>query len=574
MIADRRARTRSQLTAWWSWLGIALGALGGGCQADISGGDGAMPAASITTTSGGGSGMSPGGVPPTCSGPAPGPSPLRRLTHREYDNTVRDLLGDDSHPSAPFSREDVFLGFDNNATARGTTTLLAEQYSQAAEQLAAKAVQNLSALTGCNEGDSAGRDACARSFIERFGAKAFRGPLSDAERTRFGNLYGSASQAWGFSKGIELTVAALLQSSRFLYRVEFGTPSATPGVNLLTPFELAARLSYLLWGTLPDQPLLDAANSNQLSTREQIASQARRLLADARAHYVLSDFHRQWLALDAIDGFDSTMPGFSNDLRPLMHEETQRTVEATLFTGDGKLRTLLTAPFSFLNAPLAAFYGLPGPTTNSFEKVPLDAASQRIGILTQGGILAAHSHAAKTSPVLRGKFVREQLLCNPPPPPPPGVNFTVSAKDATLTVRQQSEQHRADPSCAACHRFMDPIGLSFEAFDAVGRLRTEENGAPVVTTGELSGTDVDGAVSGPAELANKLAASQQVSSCFVRQWFRYAYGRDETADGDACNITTLESAFAKSDGNISELLFALTQTDAFQYRSPSAGEMP
>ncbi|HVY28726.1 MAG TPA: DUF1592 domain-containing protein [Polyangiaceae bacterium] len=573
MIAAQRARARSQLTACWSCLGVALAALGSGCQADISGGDGSMPPASITTSSGGGSGASPGGVPPTCTGPQPGPSPLRRLTHREYDNTVRDLLGDDSHPSAPFSREDVFLGFDNSATARGTTTLLAEQYSQAAEQLAAKAVQNLSALTGCNAADTS-RDACARSFIERFGAKAFRGPLTDAERTRFGNLYGSASQAWGFSKGIELTLAALLQSSRFLYRVEFGTPSATPGVNLLTPFELAARLSYLLWGSLPDQALLDAAGAGQLSTREQIASQARRLLADTRAHYVLNDFHRQWLALDAIDTFDSTMPGFSNDLRPLLHEEAQRTVEATLFEGDGKLKTLLTAPFSFLNAPLAAFYGLSGPTTDAFEKVPLDAASQRIGILTQGGILAAHSHAAKTSPVLRGKFVREQLLCNPPPPPPPGVDFTVSEKDASLTVRQQSEQHRADPACAACHRFMDPIGLSFEAFDAVGRLRARENDAPVVTTGELIGTDVDGAVSGPAELAQKLAGSQQVSSCFVRQWFRYAYGRDPINDRDACGITALENAFAQSDGTISELLFALTQTDAFQYRSVAAGEMP
>jgi hypothetical protein len=188
--------------------------------------------------------------------------------------------------------------------------------------------------------------------------------------------------------------------------------------------------------------------------------------------------------------------------------------------------------------------------------------------------LAAHSHAAKTSPVLRGKFVREQLLCNPPPPPPPGVNFTVSEKDDTLTVRQQSEQHRADPGCAACHRFMDPIGLSFEGFDAVGRSRAQENGAPVVTTGELAGTDVDGPVSGPTELAQKLAASQQVSDCFVRQWFRYGYGRDTAAERDACSVTALQTAFAQSDGNISELLFALTQTDAFLYRSVSAGEKP
>ena len=568
---------RGRVTAlpWGLWLGFTL--LSAGCQGNV---DGALPTTvEPIPSNGGGTASTPntGGQPPTCTTPAPGPSPLRRLTHREYDNTTRDLMGDDSHLSSQFSREELFLGFDNNATARGTTTLLAEQYMNAAETLAANAVKSLQVFSGCDANDAAGRDACARGFIERFGAKAFRAPLADAERARLIALYTGASAAWGFSKGVELTLAAILQSPRYLYRVEFGvapdTTGAEPNVKALTPYELASRLSYLLWGTMPDQPLLDAAGAGQLTTREQLATQARRLLASERPHYVMTDFHRQWLGLDLIDGFDSTADGFSNDLRPLMRQESAQLVEAAIWQEGGKLSTLLTAPFSFMNQRLAGFYGITGPSGDTFEKVALDP-QQRLGILTQGGILAAHSHAAKTSPVLRGKFVREQLLCNPPPPPPPGVDFTVAEKDSSLTVRQQSESHRADAACAACHRFMDPIGLTFEGFDAVGRYRTLEDAEPVDTSGELAGTDVDGPISGPSELAQKLAGSAQVKSCVVRQWFRYAYARDEVSDQDTCNVASLEGAFANSDGNIPELLLALTQTDAFLYRSVAAGEAP
>ncbi len=574
MTAAEALPSRRRVTGLPSGICLGFAMLFAGCQGNV---EGVLPTTATPISSGGGATAStPGanGQPPTCTTPLPGPSPLRRLTHREYDNTTRDLLGDDSHPSAQFSREEVFLGFDNNATARGTTTLLAEQYMNAAETLAANAVTNLQQLTTCNPDDAAGRDACARNFIDRFGAKAFRAPLADVERTRLTTLYVSASTAWGFSKGIELTVAAILQSPRYLYRVEFGNAApVAPNVKALTPYELASRLSYLLWGTMPDQALLDAAGTGQLSTREQVATQARRLLASDRSHYVMTDFHRQWLGLELIDNFDSTAAGFTKELRPLLRQETAQLVEAVIWQAGGKLSTLLTAPFSFMNAQLAGFYGVSGPTSDSFEKVALDP-QQRLGILTQGGILAAHSHAAKTSPVLRGKFVREQLLCNPPPPPPPGIDFTVAEKDSELTVREQSEIHRADPACAACHRFMDPLGLTFEGFDAVGRYRALEGGKPVDTSGELSGSDVDGSLSGPVELAQKLASSSQVKGCVVRQWFRYAYARDQLSDLDRCNVTSLENSFASSDGNIPELLFALTQTDAFSYRSVAAGEAP
>jgi hypothetical protein len=553
------------------WLAIAM--LSAGCQGEINGQG--LPPGGAQTPVPGGPGTTPADMPgaPTCTTPAPGPSPLRRLTHREYDSTTRDLLGDSSNPSAQFSREEVFLGFDNNATARGTTTLLAEQYLTAAETLAARAVQNLQTFTGCDPNDAAGRDACAKTFIERFASRAYRRPIDAQDRTRLETLYTSANSQWGFSKAIELVTQTVLQSPHYLYRVEFGTSTATGNVKAMGPYELASRLSYLLWGSMPDQALLDAAAAGQLSTREQVATQARRMLQSEQVRHVMGDFHRQWLGFDLIDSVESTLEGFTDDLRPLMRQEAERMAEAAIWQEGGKLSTLLTAPFSFMNARLAAFYGLTGPTGDTFERVALDP-SQRLGLLTQGGILAAHSHAAKTSPVLRGKFVREQLLCNPPPPPPPGVDFTVAEKDVGLTVREQAAIHSADPACAACHNFMDPIGLGFEGFDAVGRYRTTENGKPVDVSGQLIHTDVDGAFMGPADLAQKLAGSQQVSSCMVRQWFRYAYARDEVSDQDTCSVSLLESEFQKSGGDIKELLFSLTQTDAFLYRTVAQGETP
>lgn len=383
----------------------------------------------------------------------------------------------------------------------------------------------------------------------------------------------SASAAWGFAKGIELTLQAALQSPHYLYRVEFGSGTAPGGVESLTPYELASRLSFLLWGSMPDQALLDAAAQGLLATREQVRAQAQRLLGDQRARYVLGDFHRQWLELDAIDGLQSPLEGFSEELLPLLEQETSKLVEAVLWEGDARLSTLLTAPFSFMNARLAGFYGITGPAGDAFERVPLDP-ERGIGILTQGGILATHSHAAKTSPVLRGKFVREKLLCNPLPPPPPGIVFTVAERAQNLSVREQAEIHRSDPGCSNCHRFMDPIGLGFESFDALGRYRSLENGSPIDSSGELFESDVDGAFDGAAQLAHKLAGSKQVSSCVVKQWFRYAYGRDELADTDACNVDRLQDVMAQSGGRIPELLLELTQTDAFRYRTVAEGEAP
>ena len=268
---------------------------------------------------------------------------------------------------------------------------------------------------------------------------------------------------------------------------------------------------------MPDDELLRAADSGQLTTREQVTAQATRMLADDRSKIVLADFHRQWLELSKIETIEkdvTVIQGFTDDLRPLMRQETESFVDAIISSTKADFPSLLTAPFSFMNAKLAAFYGIKGPTGDAFQRVELDP-TKYAGILTQGGLLALHAHANQTSPVHRGLFVRKQLLCDSPPPPPANVVIDLPVLDAKLTTRQRFSQHATTAFCGSCHQLMDPIGLGFEGFDPVGRLRTTENGIAVDVSGELVHTDVDAKFAGPVELAGKLAVSQQVEDCAV-----------------------------------------------------------
>jgi hypothetical protein len=250
-----------------------------------------------------------------------------------------------------------------------------------------------------------------------------------------------------------------------------------------------------------------------------------------------------------------------------MRTETDRFIEHVLWKGDSKLATLLTAPYTFLNGPLAAYYGVTGVTGDTFQQVMLDPA-QRGGFLTQAGLLSVlgNNDVGLTSLVFRGRFVREQLLCQPIPDPPADAQDMNPPFTASTTAREWSVARRAKATCGACHEQIDPIGLGLENFDAVGLYRTTDKGKPVDAAGELTGTDVDGPFTGAPALAKKLATSTTARDCLVTQWFRYAYGRDVTPR-DACTVATLDRVFAASGGNVRELLLALTQTDAFLFRS-------
>lgn len=504
----------------------------------------------------------------------PGPSPIRRMTRFEYDNTVRDLFGDTTHPASAFPAEEEALGFDNNAFALVTSSTLAEKYMLAAEGISERATDPLSKNVPCDPA-TVGEDACAKQFIATFGKRAFRRPLTPEESSALFGVYQAGRAIEDFRLGIRAVIETALQSPQFLYRVEFGAEPIAPGepVVRLTPWEMASRLSYFLWGSMPDDELFAAAEAGELVTKEQIAAQARRMLDDPRAHEAAGHFHRQWLDYDRVAsvGKDAALfPEWSPAIAALLRDEAEAFFDHVTFDDEqGTLGTLLTAPYAFVDDELAAFYGIeiePGPGLRKVE------TGQRAGLLSLGALLAANAHSNQTSPVHRGKLVREQLLCDVMPPPPPGAVIEVPEPDPDSTARERFAEHSKNPACSSCHSLMDPIGFGFESYDAVGRYRTTEDGEPIDASGVLTESDVDGEFVGLAELAAKLAASDDVRRCYVKQWFRYAHGRGEFGD-DACTIDGLVASFAATGGTIEELLVALTQTDAFLYRR-AGGEEP
>ena len=506
----------------------------------------------------------------------PGDAPIRRMTSFEYDNTVYELLGDTTHPAASFPKEEEALGFNNNAANLTVSDDLADKYMRAAEGISLRATTNLGTLTGCSTFD----DACAAAFIDAFGKRAFRRPLDADERTGLQQVFqaGKTQSASGdatadFTQGVQMVIEAALQSPEFLYRVEPVDPDAEKDkVVALDSYEMASRLSYFLWASMPDENLFAAADADALTTKEAIATQARRMLADPRARNAVGQFHEQWLDYERIQGVTkdaSLFPDWSPAVGALMQEETRQFIEHTVFDDGGDLTTLLTASYTYANADLATFYGLPTDGLGAdFAKVQFDP-KQHAGLLTLGSLMAWYAHSNQTSPVLRGKLVREQFLCDTLNPPPN--NFKAPTVDPNATTRERFAQHSTDPACKGCHGLMDGLGFGLENIDSVGRFRSTENDVPIDSSGNIIESDVDGTFDGAVELAGKLASSNDVERCYATQWFRWTEGRGETIE-DNCSMDQIDQAFDKSHGNIEELIVALTQTDAFLFRKN--GEMP
>jgi hypothetical protein len=521
------------------------------------------------------------GAPASCTAIEPGASPLRRLNRFEYDNTVRDLLGEDMRLAvASFPAEEEVLGFNNNADSLGITPLLAEGYAEAAETLAGRAVANLPKLMGCDATKPgttpAAQDACARSFVEGFGRRAYRRPLVPDEVSKLLAIYQASKGPFGFKTAVQNLLEAFLQSSAFFYRVETGLPvTGNTKLRRLSSWETASRLSYLVWASMPDDTLFVAAAANRLGTAEEIKAQAMRMLADPKARAVTGDFADQWLGIPEIRhvGKDKALfPTFSADIAKLMGDEVARFFDHVVWEGSGDLATLLTASYSFQNQRLAQYYGEATATGDALQRVNLDP-SRRSGLLTLGGVMAALAVPYETSPIIRGKYVRARMLCQVLPDPPPEVMASPPKPNPNLTTRERFAQHSADPACAVCHDMLDPLGLGFENFDAAGRWRTTDVGKPVNASGKLSSADVAGPFVGAAELTKKLASSRQVKACVTKQLFRFGYGRGET-DRDACNLDLLDRAFESSGGKVQALVLALTQTPAFLYRPALEGVSP
>ncbi len=521
----------------------------GGSAAGVSGG-------SSGGGSGGGGGSAPQAAPPSAS-------PVRRLTHIEYNNTVADLLGDSTAPANGFTADVAQDGFTNNAIALSVSPALAEQYLTASESLSKAATKNLNGLLGC---DPAGAEqACVQQFIRDFGKRAWRRPLTTEEQARLLGVFTSARATLPVDASVQMVVEVLLQSPQFVYLLEPAAGAAADSVRPLDSWQVASRLSYFLLGSMPDHALFAEAEKGALSTAEQVATQARRLLALPRARDRIGLFFTEWMHLRNVDRMqkDPTLfPNYSLELGPALRQQVELFATSVILDQNGTATDLLSAPYTFISPELAPLYGVPAPTTPGFSRVELDP-SRRAGLLTHVGIMASLAKSNQTDPVHRGKFVRERLLCQVVPPPPVNANITPPAVSADATTRQRFTQHRADPACAACHTLMDPIGLGFEHYDALGQWRDEENGLPIDATGDVMASDVSGAFDGALELTQRLAQSQQVKDCFVQTWFRFAQGRAVT-DTDKANLDDLKASFVASEFKISELMVAVTQTTAFR----------
>jgi hypothetical protein len=503
---------------------------------------------------------------PLCTKPVPGPAPLRRLTQSQYDNVVRDLLGDTSQPAHTFPTDTTVGEFSNNATTLVVSPLLAQAYEAAAEALSGVAITDPKLLP-CSP-TVVGEDACARAFIATFGKRAFRRPLSKAESDMLFQLYTDNRMGADFNNGIRAIIELALQSAPFLYQVEAGDAAkVTDGVVPLTSWEMASRLSFFLWNSMPDDALFAAAEADELQTPEQIEAQARRMLGSPKAHDATTEFFSQWLHLDGL--FTATKdptlyPQYTDAMRTSMQAETLAFTDWVMWQSDGRVQTLLTAPVSFLDANTAPLYGKSMDPASKPTKTDLDP-KERAGILTQPSVMSVFAKPNQSSPVTRGKWVRERLLCQRVPPPPPNLNIIPPEVKSGESTRQRFAQHDADPYCAGCHKLMDPIGFGFEHYDAVGRWRDVDQGQPVDATGVLSVTDVNGPFDGAPALAATLANSKEVTDCVSIEWFRYAFGSGETTD-DECSLGSVKEAFAKGNYDMKELLVAMTRTAAFRYR--------
>jgi hypothetical protein len=506
-------------------------------------------------------------------------TPLRRLTNADYLNSVTDLVGDVSALKLDFAEEltTATYPFLNKASEQETPPVLTFQYLSAAEKIAADVVKNrLSRVLTCDPAAAAGEQECAKSFVSSFAGKAYRRPIDADQASVLMGVWQVGRDTGGdFKSGVQSVITAVLQMPEFLYRFELSPAAGGKKLVPLDGWDMATRLSYLLWNSTPDDVLLAAAQAGKLQTAADISDQIMRMMNQPRAKEMVARFHEQWLQVGGIKTMDKdpmVFPKFNADVAAAMQQEVLSFVDDVMWRGDGKVSSLFTAPYTFMNDVLGKFYGVAGPT-GTFARVDAAGLGMRpaSGILTMGGLLAEHSGRNNTSPTHRGVFIRQALLCESLPPPPKDANPVPPVPKPNQTTRQALANHVADSSCAACHVMMDPIGFGFENFDASGFWRATEGGQTIDASGNIMGSDVAGSFTGPVELGAKLGASDQALACASTQWFRFAFGRDaaDNVDGDQCAVKTLQGAL-KSGGALA-LVRAIPQTAPFLYRKVPEG---
>jgi hypothetical protein len=558
-------------------IGIAL--LAQACSGSIdSGGDGAAAGAGSgaggAAGSGGGKGGSGNGGSGNASGSAGGPTsgvaPLTRvarLTHVQYQNTVEEHFGITDSVTDAFA-PDAANGFAfSTSVDYRVDGRLGGQYRVAAEELAARVAAEqaiYSRVVPCTTTDA----ACQASFISSFGERAFRRPLVADEVTRFTALFAQGATLVGsgdaFRDGVRLVVEAMLQSPQFLYRSELSNTVAD-GLIALDDWEIASRLSYLAWDSMPDAALFTAARGGMLGTSEQVAAAATRVFADPRALAKVVNFHEQaWRFSEyaRISPDRMEYPNAPTNLVDLVYPAATRFVEEVV-RGGGGITELLTAPYAYADSATAPLYG--ASVSGGLSRIDFDP-SVRKGFLMQIGHLASHAYAVKTDPIHRGLFIVRDILCRTIPDPPPGASMTPlpATSEPIETTREEIELLTGQDMCIGCHTQINPPGFAFENFNAVGGIRQMEGGVAVDTTGQMELDAATLTFRNAVELVDGVAASGEAQRCYVAKWLEFAYGRQF-----ASTDQTVRDELAAAGLGATAIATRITTTPAFLSRAPN-----
>lgn len=524
---------------------------GWGCVGAIGGGD------EVT-------GPDPG--PQAC---APQPPPLRRLNHTEYAHTVRDLFAAYMPPEVDVSPDARRAGFTNHVDVLNPSALLVREYYDNAAALASSTGAAIADTLGCDGVD------CFRGFVRDFGGRAYRRPLTDDETSRLVAYYEGGPGADDLPFAIEMAVLTLLQSADFIYRPEFGQPNLGQQ-GQLGPYEVASRLSYFIWQSMPDEALFAAAAEDRLEG-EDLALQVDRMLADDRAREGLLSATHEWLELERIaDEVKGDGIPWSDDIVARLEASLDAFVWQRGFAEGQSFRDLMTSRGAFVDSTLSPIFNV-DDASPELTWVPLD---DRPGLLAQPAILAGQAHGTYPSPVLRGVFILNELLCDPPAPPPPDAAMDppplVDDDGNTLSNREGYDiLTMSGGGCAGCHRVINPLGYGLENYDAIGRWQDEDAGGRIDASGETRGFSGEEryVFDGPFELAEELADSAQVRRCMVTKWVRYASGSGPLAE-DTCFLEDVEASVAHDDAGLRDLVIAIALHPKFARAEISQDETP
>jgi Protein of unknown function (DUF1592)/Protein of unknown function (DUF1588)/Protein of unknown function (DUF1595)/Protein of unknown function (DUF1587) len=499
---------------------------------------------------------------------------LRRLTNEQYRRTVETLLGIDTKGMPSIEQVPPVGGFP--AIGASTVSVSSEgvgQFEAAARYLAHAAFVAggpREKLVGCMP-SSPTDNACFQSFVTVFGAKAFRRPLTADEVARYAAVTTATATATGDAwQGLEAILSAFLQSPSFLYLPEVGEPDPSSKSRYrYGDYEMASRLAYFLTGNAPDDALRDAAAAGKLSTPEGIAQEVARVLAAPAAHDAVRGFFSSLLSLGNLDALTRPVeifPQFTPTLGASMKQETLLVLDDLVFAKDGDYRHLFDQNETFVNAELAALYGLPKPAADGFSKVTLPPSSGRAGLLGQAGVLAARDHSDGTSPTKRGLFVLTRLLCADLPLAPPANLQIPAPPSGLLTARQRLSQHAANPVCAACHDATDPVGLSLEHFDAMGVYREKDHDLAIDDIGKLAGVPYTGELG----LGALLRDDPALGPCLIQSLYGVGVGHLPT-QFDRDTFASMVKTFDTDSGRIRALLTAIAESDGFRYLPVPSG---